>query len=84
MTVAVVLGGSTDALVARTIAAAADGVILVIDLPQARRRQLLSAKRQLANANANLIGIVVNRAGVDFPVYHMHEDVPVTSRPART
>jgi Mrp family chromosome partitioning ATPase/capsular polysaccharide biosynthesis protein len=69
---------------ASAIAAAADGVILVIDLPQAQRRQLLSAKRQLANANANLIGIVVNRAGVDFPVYHMHEDVPVTSRPART
>ena len=49
-----------------------------------RRRQLLSAKRQLANAHANLVGIVVNRAGVDFPVYHTHEDVPVTSRPART
>ena len=69
---------------ASAIAAAADGVILVIDLPQARRRQLLSAKRQLANANANLIGIVVNRAGVDCPVYHRHADVPVTSRPART
>jgi len=69
---------------ASAIAAAADGVIIVIDLPQARRRQLLSAKRQLANANANLVGIVVNRAGVDFPVYHTHEDVPVTSRPART
>lgn len=69
---------------ASAIAAAADGVIIVIDLPQARRRQLLSAKRQLANAHANLVGIVVNRAGVDFPVYHTHEDVPVTSRPART
>jgi Mrp family chromosome partitioning ATPase len=69
---------------ASAIAAAADGVILVIDLPQARRRELLSAKRQLANAHANLIGIVVNRAGVDFPVYHMHEDEPVTSRSART
>jgi hypothetical protein len=59
---------------ASAIAAAADGVILVVDLPRARRRALLTAKRQLANARANLVGIVVNRAGVDFPVYHMHED----------
>jgi Mrp family chromosome partitioning ATPase/capsular polysaccharide biosynthesis protein len=69
---------------ASAIAAAADGVILVVDLPQARRRQLLTAKRQLANAHANLVGIVVNRAGVDFPVYHMHEDREIASRPART
>jgi len=65
---------------ASAIAAAADGVILVVDLPQARRRQLLTAKRQLANAHANLVGIVVNRAGVDFPVYHMHDDREIASR----
>jgi Mrp family chromosome partitioning ATPase len=59
---------------ASAIAAAADGVILVVDLPRARRRQLLTAKRQLANARANLLGIVVNRAAVDFPVYHLPED----------
>jgi Mrp family chromosome partitioning ATPase len=59
---------------ASAIAAAADGVILVVDLPRARRRQLLTAKRQLANARANLLGIVVNRAGVDFPVYHLPEE----------
>jgi tyrosine-protein kinase len=58
---------------ASAITAAADGVILVVDLPQARRRQLLTAKRQLANARANVLGIVVNRAGVDFPVYHLPE-----------
>jgi Mrp family chromosome partitioning ATPase len=72
---------------ASAIAAAADGVILVVDLPRARRRQLLTAKRQLANARANLVGIVVNRAGVDFPVYHLHEEDrelapgPAPSRP---
>ena len=49
-------------------------MILVVDLPRARRRQLLTAKRQLANARANLLGIVVNRAGVDFPVYHLPEE----------
>jgi Mrp family chromosome partitioning ATPase len=59
---------------ASAIAAAADGVILVVDLPRARRRELLTAKRQLTNARANLLGIVVNRAGVDFPVYHLPED----------
>jgi len=70
---------------ASAIAAAAGGVILVVDLPGARRRQLLTAKRQLVNARANLIGIVVNRAGVDFPVYHMPEaDRELASGSARS
>jgi Mrp family chromosome partitioning ATPase len=69
---------------ASAIAAAAGGVILVVDLPRARRRELLTAKRQLANARANVIGIVVNRADVDFPVYHMPEaDRELTSGSAR-
>ena len=54
---------------ATAAAAAADGVILVVDLERARRRDLLAAKRQLANARAELLGIVLNRAAVDFPVY---------------
>jgi Mrp family chromosome partitioning ATPase len=54
---------------ATAVAAAADGVILVVDLERARRRDLLVAKRQLANARAELLGIVLNRAAVDFPVY---------------
>jgi Mrp family chromosome partitioning ATPase len=55
---------------ASAVAAAADGVILVVDLERARRRDLLAAKRQLANARATILGIVLNRATVDFPVYH--------------
>jgi Mrp family chromosome partitioning ATPase len=59
---------------ASAVAAAADGVILVVDLERVRRRDLLAAKKQLANARANIIGIVLNRAVVDFPVYHAAED----------
>jgi Mrp family chromosome partitioning ATPase len=59
---------------ASVVAAAADAVILVVDLERVRRRELVSAKKQLANARANLLGIVVNRAPVDFPLYHAPEE----------
>jgi Mrp family chromosome partitioning ATPase len=59
---------------ASAVAAAADGVIVVIDLERVRRRDVLAAKNQLTNARANIIGIVVNRAEVSFPVYHSAED----------
>jgi Mrp family chromosome partitioning ATPase/HAMP domain-containing protein len=59
---------------ASAVAAAADGVILVVDLNQARRRDLLAAKKQLANARANVFGMVVNRAHVGLPIYHVHDD----------
>jgi Mrp family chromosome partitioning ATPase len=59
---------------ASAVAAAADGVILVVDLERARRRELLTAKRQLTNARAKVLGIVINRAGGDFPIYHLPEE----------
>jgi Mrp family chromosome partitioning ATPase len=59
---------------ASAVASAADGVILVIDLERVRRRDLLAAKKQLANARATILGIVLNRAVVDFPVYHATDD----------
>jgi Mrp family chromosome partitioning ATPase len=59
---------------ASAVAAAADGVILVVDLNQARRRDLLAAKKQLAHARAKVFGMVVNRAAVDLPAYRAHED----------
>lgn len=59
---------------ASVVAAAVDGVILVVDLGRARRRELLTAKKQLTNARARLLGIVINRAGIDFPVYHAAEN----------
>ena len=69
---------------ASVVAAAADAVILVVDLERVRRRDLASAKKQLANARANLLGIVVNRAAVDFPLYHVPEDFPpARARPGR-
>ena len=54
---------------ATAVAAAADRVILVVDLERARRRDLEDAKRQLANARAELLGMVLNRAPVDFAAY---------------
>jgi len=59
---------------ASAVASAADGVILVIDLERVRRRDLLAAKKQLANARATILGIVLNRAVVDFPVYHAADE----------
>jgi len=59
---------------ASAVASAADGVILVIDLERVRRRDVLAAKKQLANARATILGIVLNRAAVDFPVYHAEEE----------
>jgi Mrp family chromosome partitioning ATPase len=59
---------------ASAVAAAADCVLLVVDLDRVRRRELLTAKQQLANARAKLVGIVLNHAGIDFPVYHAAED----------
>jgi Mrp family chromosome partitioning ATPase len=59
---------------ASAVAAAADGVLLVVDLNQARRRDLLAAKKQLANARAKVFGMVVNRAAVDLPAYRPHEE----------
>jgi hypothetical protein len=35
---------------------------------------VLAAKKQLANARATILGVVLNRAPVDFPVYHAEEE----------
>jgi Mrp family chromosome partitioning ATPase len=55
---------------ASAVAAAADGVILVVDLNSTRRKDLLAAKQQLAHARAKIVGVVVNRARADIAVYH--------------
>jgi polysaccharide biosynthesis transport protein len=67
---------------ASAVAAAADGVILVVDLGHARRRDVLAAQQQLANARAKVFGIVVNRAAVDQPVYRAPQDDPRPDRAA--
>jgi Mrp family chromosome partitioning ATPase len=63
---------------ASAVAAAADGVILVIDLERVRRKDLLVAREQLANARAKVIGIVLNRVRGELPAYYP------PSEPART
>jgi Mrp family chromosome partitioning ATPase len=54
---------------ASAVAAAADGVLLVVDLNRTRRRDLLTAKKQLANARARVFGMVINRAEAYRPTY---------------
>ena len=58
--------------------AAADGVIMVIDLERIRRRDLLVAKRQLEIAGTTILGLVVNRAHADASAYRGSE--PATER----
>jgi receptor protein-tyrosine kinase len=55
---------------ASAVAAAADGVILVVDLERIRRKDLLVASEQLANARAKVIGIVLNRVPAGLPAYY--------------
>jgi len=43
------------------VAAAADGVVLVVDARRLRRRDLLAARRQLDKARVWVVGIVLNR-----------------------
>ena len=69
---------------ASAITSATDGVIVVIDLERVRRRDVLAAKKQLANARATILGIVLNRAAVDFPVYHEEEREPERGAVARS
>jgi non-specific protein-tyrosine kinase len=60
---------------ASAVAAAADGVILVIDVGRTRRKDVIAAKRQLDNAHAHVLGIVLNRAS-DAPQSYHADPVP--------
>ncbi|MDP9293361.1 MAG: hypothetical protein M3O90_02880 [Actinomycetota bacterium] len=59
---------------ASAVAAAADGVILVVALERTRRRDLMAAKKQLGNARATVFGVVLNHAAVGHPAYRAHEE----------
>jgi Mrp family chromosome partitioning ATPase/capsular polysaccharide biosynthesis protein len=59
---------------ASAVAAAADGVLLVVDVERTHRRDLLAAKKQLDTARADLRGIVLTRAAVNAPAY-VYEDL---------
>jgi polysaccharide biosynthesis transport protein len=52
---------------ATAVAAAVDGVVLVIDTPSVRRRDVLAARRQLDKARTNLVGVVLNRVAKRVP-----------------
>jgi succinoglycan biosynthesis transport protein ExoP len=63
-------------------AAAADGVILVVDLHRIRRKDLLAVKRQLASARAKILGIVLNRVPASSLAYVPEERARVKPEPA--
>ena len=58
---------------ASAIAAAAAGVILVIDLTRTHRNELLVAAEQLDNARARTFGIVLNRASARSPAQYARD-----------
>jgi capsular exopolysaccharide synthesis family protein len=64
---------------ASTVAAMADGVIVVLDRGRSRRDVLAAARDQLAHARAHVLGIVVNRAptpafGAEYVGYKAPEE----------
>jgi hypothetical protein len=59
----------TAAADASAVAAETDGVILVADLARLRRRDVVATTRQLANAQATIVGVVLNRTAVGYPAY---------------
>ena len=62
---------------ASEIAAAADGVILVINAREARRDVLAAAREQLSQARAHLAGVVMNRADSPLIGYEYYGYRPV-------
>lgn len=50
---------------AQLVAAASDGVVVVVDLAKVRRRDLESTLQSLRRVRANVVGLVVNRYATD-------------------
>jgi len=61
---------------ASAVAAAVDGVVLVVDTTAIRRRDVLAARRQLDKAHANLLGLVLNRVPRRLPPLPAEEGAP--------
>ncbi|HYW08209.1 MAG TPA: hypothetical protein VE913_14700, partial [Longimicrobium sp.] len=53
----------TDTAGTATVAAAADGVIVVVRSGQTRREEARAALRQLGAVRARVVGVVLNEAG---------------------
>jgi Mrp family chromosome partitioning ATPase len=51
------------------VAAAADGVVLVIDGSRTHRTRAMQAVEQLRRTRANVLGVVINRASGRFEAY---------------
>jgi Mrp family chromosome partitioning ATPase len=61
---------------ASAVAAAVDGVVLVVDTTAIRRRDVLAARRQLDKAHANLVGLVLNRVPKRLPALPAEDGAP--------
>ena len=53
---------------AMAVASQCDATIFVLDVKTSRRRQVRQTLEALERAGANLVGVVVNRAGVAAPL----------------
>jgi Mrp family chromosome partitioning ATPase len=67
---------------ASAVAAAADEVILVVDLKRIRRKDLRAAKEQLDNARARILGVALNRAAADLTAYYAPEEHRAPEHPS--
>ena len=61
---------------ASSVAAAVDGVIMVVDLSMARRDTLRAAREQLEKSGSPLIGLVLNRITTGMISYDAYSPVP--------
>ncbi len=55
---------------ASLIATKAEGVVLIVDVTRTRRTALTQAVDQLRRAQANILGVIVNRAGETTSDYY--------------
>jgi capsular exopolysaccharide synthesis family protein len=72
---------------ASTVAAAVDGIILVVDRSRARRDTIAASREQLRHARAKLLGVVLNRSteplfgAEEYGDYGAREDVVAPAVP---
>ncbi len=67
---------------ATLLAAAVEGVIMIVDPSKAKRSRVLQGVDQLKRAQANTLGVVLNRTAYDddqYSYYSMDDDHPATA-----
>jgi polysaccharide biosynthesis transport protein len=60
-----------------------DGVLLVVDVGHSKRIALRHATERLSQVDANLVGVIMNRASSSEAGYYAYHYTPLGERPAR-